>query len=435
MPARAGRFGGALSVLGERDFRWYFFGQATSWIGTGMLPVALSFAIIDRGGDATQVGYVLGSQTGPFVVFLLIGGVVADRLSRRLIMVSCDLVRAAAQLSLGIALLVAHPPIVVFFVLEAIVGTATAFFAPSVTGLMPQLASAEHLQQGNGLNAVTMWSGNLLGPALSGVSVLSFGAGWAILVDGMTYLVSALCLSHLHVGRVRSVAPARFFAELRHGWNDFRSRTWLWVVVLQFSFIHLLVVGPFLVLGAVEAHLHYGGAGAWSVILVAQGAGSLAGALSTFRLHPKRPLVTSEIACLGLMMPLLAFAFHAPLILVCVGAFFAGAGFGILGPLWDTTLQREIPTELLSRVSAYDIFGSVALLPVGAILAGPIAALLGLRTTLLIASVFVFTSCVATACVPGVYKVRGTALRRRSGEGNDGNGARSVGVLESETLT
>jgi MFS family permease len=405
------RLGRRFGVFEERDFRWFFFGQATSWIGTGMLPVALSFAIINRGGDATQVGFVLGAQTAPFVVFLLVGGVVADRLSRRLIMVSCDLVRAAAQLSLGIGLLTMHPSIVVFLILEAIVGSATAFFAPSVTGLMPQLASAEHLQQGNGLNAVTMWSGNLFGPALSGVIVLSFGAGWAILADGATYLISAICLSRLHVGRIRSDTGSGFFTQLVHGWNDFRSRTWLWVVVVQFSFLHLLVVGPFLVLGAIEAHLHYGGAGAWSVVLVAQGAGSLAGALLTFRLRPKRPLVVSELACLGWAMPLAAFALGAPLGIVGAGAFFAGAGFGILGPLWDTTLQSEIPKELLSRVSAYDIFGSFALLPVGAILAGPMSSILGVRSTLLIGAGFVLVSCISTACVPGVAGLRGAGYK------------------------
>ena len=403
--------GGIFGVFQERDFRWFFLGQATSWIGTGMLPVALSFAIINRGGNATQVGFVLGAQTAPFVVFLLVGGVVADRLSRRLIMVSCDLIRAAAQLGLGIELITMHPSIVLFLVLEAIVGSATAFFAPSVTGLMPQLVSTQHLQQGNGLNAVTMWSGNLFGPAVSGIIVISVGAGWAITADGATYLISALCMSRLHVGRVRSETESGFFSQLRHGWNDFRSRTWLWAVVAQFSFMHLLAVGPFMVLGAIEAHLHYGGAGAWSVVLVAQGAGSLAGAILTFRLRPKRPLVVSELACLGWALPLIAFALRAPLGIVGVGAFFAGAGFGILGPLWDTTLQSEIPKELLSRVSAYDIFGSIALLPVGAIIAGPMSSIFGVRSTLLVGAGFVVVSCISTACVPGVFGLRGASYK------------------------
>ena len=252
-----------LGALREPDFRRYFAGRVTSFVGTGMVPVALSFAVLEEGRSTSDVGVVLGAGALPMVLFLLLGGVVADRLGRRGVMMASDLVRALAQGALAAWLLTGRPPLWAFVLAELTVGAATAFFTPAMTGFIPEIARRERLQQANSLNAMAMWSGNLVGPAVAGVIVAGAGAGWAIGADAVTYLLSAACLA-----RVRSTPPSpspspreSVASSLRAGWRDFWSRSWLWAIVIQFAFFHLLVYAPFLVLGAVVAKSSLGGAG------------------------------------------------------------------------------------------------------------------------------------------------------------------------------
>src|SRR5579862_4228267 len=235
-------------ALRQRDFRLFFAGQATSQIGTGMLPVALSFAVLNRHGSAGDVGFVLGAETLPLVLFLLVAGVVADRADRRVVMVLADVTRAGAQGGLAAWLLVGHPPLWGFLVLEAVVGTGLAFFTPAMTGLIPEVTPPQFLHQANALNGVAQWGGALVGPGLAGLLVAAAGPGWAVAVDAATYCVSGACLARLHLRPARRTPTGDFLAQLTGGWRAFRERTWLWAIVTQFSFFGLLVFPPFFVL-------------------------------------------------------------------------------------------------------------------------------------------------------------------------------------------
>jgi MFS family permease len=376
------RSGRRVEVLAERDFRLYFFGQLTSFIGTGMLPVALSFAVLARGGSAGEVGLVLGASTLPLVLLLLVGGVVADRYDRRMVMVAADALRAVAQGVLAVWILVGQPPLWGFLLCEAVLGVGWAFFQPAMTGLTPKVAKGEHLLQGNALLGMADWTGFLVGPALAGVIVAASGPGWAVAADAASYLVSVVCLAAMRV-RAREAPTSETFARrLAGGWRAFRERTWLWAIVGQFSLFGLVVFPPFFVLGAVVAKESLGGALAWGVILASQGAGSVVGGLLVLRSQPRKPLFVAEAAML-LWAPLLAsLALRAPVWVVGVFAFGAGLSFGVFGPLWDTTMQRELPPEVLSRASAYDWFGSFAFLPVGYAIVGVVSDRIGVNGTL-----------------------------------------------------
>jgi len=390
------------AALRDPDFRLYFVGRLTSFIGTGMVPVALSFAVLGEGRSTSDVGFVLGAETVPMVIFLLVGGVVADRMGRRRVMIASDLIRAAAQGGLAGWLLLGRPPLWGFLAIEAIVGAATAFFTPAMTGLVPEVAVPEHLQQANSFNAMAMWSGNLLGPAMAGVIVAGAGAGWAIGADALTYLVSALCLAMLRSRQHESRQRQSTLTDLRAGWRDFWSRTWLWTIVIQFAFFHLLVYSPFLVLGAARAKSSLGGAGAWGAVLAANGVGGVVTGIVMLRVRPRHPLVVAELAMIGWVLPLVALAARAPVVVVAGAALIAGAGAGVFGPLWDTTMQRQVPSDLLSRVSAYDYFGSILFLPLGYAIAGPIAGQLGTTTTLCFGAAVFSSSILALVLVPGV---------------------------------
>ncbi|MDE3074218.1 MAG: MFS transporter [Chloroflexota bacterium] len=399
------RFG----VLRERNFRLFFAGYLTSIVGTGMVPVALTFAVLNQGGGASDVGYVLAAQTAPLVAFLLVGGVIADRVPRRAVMMTADLARCASEGVLAALLVTGHPPLWAFMGLAAVLGAGSAFYNPALTGLIPEISSSARLQDANALRNVAVSAGQVVGPVAAGLIVAVAGAGWAIAVDAATYAVSAACLSRLRVPLLQLGPPESFLAQLASGWREFRSRTWLWVIVTQFAFFHVIVYAPFIVLGAVTAKTALGGAAAWGTILAAQGIGSVVGALATLRMRPARPLVVGMMGTCGFAAPIALLAAKAPTSAIAVAGFVGGFGLAVFTTLWQTTIQREIPAPVLSRVSAYDWFGSVAFFPLGYAVAGPLAASLGIAPTLWLAAGWLVVSSGCVLAVPSVARLRWNA--------------------------
>jgi MFS family permease len=371
-----------------------------------MVPVALTFAVLDQGDGTAAVGYVLGAETVPLVALLLLGGVVADRFPRRASMLGADLVRFASEGLLAILLLTGSPPLWIVMVLAAVLGAGQAFFNPAMTGLMPEMVNAGRLQQANALRGVASSTGQVLGPGLAGIIVAAGGAGWAIAIDSVTYAVSAACLLRLNIPPRPPARPSSMLAQLAGGWHEFRSRTWLWAIVAQFATFNAVCFAPFMVLGAVTARDRLGGAGSWGAILAALGAGSILGGLISVRLHARRPLVTATLGAALFAVPLALIALPAATSLIAVAAAVAGAGLSIFGTLWETTLQREVPGEALSRVSAYDWFGSAAFVPLGYLIAAPIASLLGTRTTLMSAAAWAAGSCAIVLTLPSIRNRR-----------------------------
>jgi MFS family permease len=394
-----------LGALTERNFRLYFSGQTASEVGSGMAPVAITFAVLAH-GSASDLGLVAAAGLVPVVVLLLVGGVVSDRLSRRIVMLSSDVVRTVAQVGLGAWILLGHPPLWGFMALAAIVGAAQAFFAPATLGLVPEVVSADRLQQANALTGISQSAAQVIGPTLAGVIVAVSSPGWAVLIDGMTYAVSVVTLWLLAIAWVPRTSTDSFLAQLRQGWTEFWARTWLWVIVVEFSLVNVLIFAPIFVLGPVIAKQSLGGATAWGVILGAQALGAVLGGLMMLRWRPTRPMLVATVVTLAWAWPMLALAFVASVWVIALGALVAGVGLAIFGTLWNTTLQREVPEELLSRVSAYDWFGSLAFLPIGLALVGPIEQAIGVRTTIVGATIAFVGLVAATLCVPSVTQLR-----------------------------
>ncbi len=406
MSRRRGTGRRELGVLAERNFRLFFLGYTTSLVGAGMVAVALTFAVLEKGRSTADVGYVLAAETVPLVVLLLAGGVVADRLSRKTVMISADVVRCGSELLLAALVLTGSPPLWVFMVLAGVIGAGQAFFNPALTGLLPLVASPGRLQQANALKGVATSTGQIVGPALAGLIVAAGGAGWAIAIDGATYAVSALCLARLRLPPRPIPARESFLGQLRTGWREFSSRTWLWVIVAQFGLFHLLVYAPFMVLGAVVANRTLGGATAWGLILTAQGVGSIVGGLAVLRVRPRRPLVAATIGTFAFAGPVALLAVQAPTGWVAAAAAVSGIGLAVFGTLWDTTLQQHVPVAALSRVSAYDWLGSVALVPLGYALAGPLASRFGVGGTLWLAAGWTVLGSAVVLAVPSVRRLR-----------------------------
>lgn len=376
-----------LDVLRRRDFRLVFGASLVSVLGDGVLTVALTFAVLDLTGSATDLGIVLACETVALVAALLIGGVVADRAGRRTVMIAADLVRLAGQAAIGALLVAGDATIAEIAVSQLLIGAAGGFFTPASSGLLPLLAG-ERLQQANALRGMAMSAGRIAGPAIAGVLVVTAGPGWAVLIDAASYGVSALLLARVR----RDHAPApddvtagtrpSFLTDLRQGFDEVRSRTWVWSIVVVFAFTNA-IGAAFPVLGALVAKRDLGGAGAWAAILAFRAAGSLLAGATLLRLSPRRPLLVAVEVGMISALPLFLLAIPAPLVVIMLAGLVSGVCGMTFNTLWETTLQRHIPPEARSRVSAYDWFGSAALTPLGLVVMGPLAAAVGVSAALL----------------------------------------------------
>jgi MFS family permease len=368
--------------LREREFRLLFTGGTISLVGSAIAPVALAFAVLDLTGSKTDLGLILACREIPLLLFLLVGGIWADRLPRNRVMVGANVLSALSQAVAATLLITGGAQIWHLAALASVNGAASAFFFPASAGVVPQTVPAPILQQANALIALAMNSAMIGGAAVAGFLVAAFGPGWAIAVDAGTYLLGASFVALMRLPAIEPDESPRFLSDLAVGWREFRSRTWLWVIVLQFSLLLMVTMGAFSVLGPVVADEELGGAKAWGAILTAEAAGLVAGGLLGLRFRPRRMLVAATLGILLMPAPLVALGFPLGVPAIAAVAFAAGIGSEIFGLLWHTAMQQEIPADKLSRVYSYDALGSIGLVPIGYALAGPIADAIGVRATL-----------------------------------------------------
>ena len=373
-----------------------------------MAPIALAFAVLELTGSKSDLGFVLAARSAPQIAFLLIAGIWADRLQRNLVMVVSSVASMASQGLVAALLLTGHAQLWHLIAISALNGTSSAFFFPASAGIVPQTVPPVMIQQANAVLRLALNSSLVVGAAIGGAIVAGAGPGWAIAIDAATFGAAALFTGAMRLPPVERTETPNMLTELAEGWQAFRSRTWLWAIVLQFSVVNSMQSGAFFVLGPVQSEHHYGGAGAWGAILACESAGLILGGLTMLRFRPQRPLLVATFGVLALAPPVALLGPPAPATVVAAAAFAMGFGIEIFAVCWDTTMQQQIPGHMLSRVYAYDMLGSVALIPVGFAVSGPIADAIGTRGALYGAAALVV---IATLPVLAVREVR--ELRRR----------------------
>lgn len=394
-----------LGALGERQFQLLYAGQVVSVLGDGLLGVTLAFAVLGISDSASDLGLVLAAKSVPLVAFLLVGGVLADRLPRRAVLLGSDLVRAGVQALLAVLLLTGRAEIWHLVVLQAVYGLATAAFYPAWTALMPAVVSPANLQSANGWYAMTRAAGMVAGPVIAGVLLVTVGPGWAIAIDAGTFAVSAFFLALMRVPR-RVPAPRRsFLVELREGWTEFVRRTWVWATVAA-SCVASGLFSIYSVLGPLVSARELGGPGPWAAMVAAAGAGAVVGGAVALRLRVERPLLVGSVTCLAFSFGPLALAAGIPVPLLVVASFLAGVGLLIFNTLYETMLQRHIPADRLGRVTSYDWFGSLAAAPLGYALAAPLANLVGVSAALWIVGLGALTVLGSIIANPSVRSLR-----------------------------
>jgi MFS family permease len=391
-------------ALSERPFRLLWLGQTTSAIGDVMVGVALAFAVFEIGGGAGGLGLVLASLTVGRLIFVLVGGVWADRLPRRLVMLTCDAIRAVVQAFVAVALLTGAAEIWMLAVTSFVFGAASAFFLPAATGLVPQTISTGRLQQANALLALSRSSVQVVGPAVSGLIVATAAPGWVFAIDALTFVASAAFLSVLPIAATERPERRPFLHELAEGGRAAWSQGWM-RAGLSLTAVTVVGISIFLVLGPVISNRDLDGATSWGIILAAGAIGGILGGTVALRTQPNRPLVGAFAAWSLSALPALALLPPLPTaaIAVAYGVFQAGVAFG--NNQFDTVLQREIPGHLLSRVDSFAWLVALGLTPAGQALAGPASEAFGTDGVLIAAAVLVVASCAFGIAAPSVRAI------------------------------
>jgi MFS family permease len=389
------------NALRERNVRLLVASGAADALGNNMAAVALAFAVLQIGSTA-DLGYVFLAREIPMVILLLAGGVWADRVSRKALLVFGDLATGSAQAATALLFLTHDATVWRVAVLQTVFGAAGAFTRPASTGLIAQAVTHAHLQEANALLDLSRSTLRVLGPALGGLIVVAANPGWALAVDAATFFVTAALQLQLQIRPTERAARTRMLHELREGWAEFVGRTWLWTMVASFGLFQLTMFPALLVLGPSVAKSHLGGAGAWGLILAFQGVGSIFGGLSALRFQPRRPLVVATLLCVPVALLLALLGAAAPVPVLCAAGLFASWGLTCGDIIWFTTFQLHVPDQLMSRLSSFDWFGSVALNPLGYALVGPLSNVLGIATTLYVAAALNAVISVTVAATPAI---------------------------------
>jgi MFS family permease len=396
----------------EPQFRRLFAGMSLSAFGDRITFVALPFAVLSIGGGAAEVGIVAAAASVPFIVFTIAGGVVADRVRRHRLMLLTDLVRLVTQAIAATLLISGHAEVWHLAALFAVFGTADAFFSPAVTGLLPLTVAPHHLQAAGGLRSLVMSTGMVLGPAAAGVLIAVAGPGYALAVDAATFAASAAALATLHPREPEPADPgavppeANFLRELREGFAEVRSRSWVWSGLIGIAVYHVVVLPAVFVLGPVLAQQEYGGASDWVMVTIGFGVGSIVGDLVVIRLRLARPLFIGTCALIVASCQAVVIGSGLPIEAIAALEAVAGAAVSMYFTLWELSLQQHIPEGSLSRVSGFDYTVSSGLMPVGLALAGPASAAFGMHATLHGMTFIAVPVALALLAVPAVRALR-----------------------------
>jgi len=375
-----------LAPLRHAPFRFLLAGRTVNSLGNAIAPVALAFAVLDLTGSPSDLGLVVGARMLANVLFVLFGGALADRMPKHRLMVGSSIAAAVTQGAVAALVLSGTATIPLLIALSAVNGIAGALALPASASILPQLIPAEIRQQAIALSRLSFNGAYIVGAPLGGVIVASLGPGWGIGVDAVAFLLSAVAFALLRLPTgIRPASGAdrsSIFSDLRTGWSEFRSRTWLWVVVTGFAVINAALSGGMSVLGPVVADDTVGRR-AWGLVLAAQTVGMVLGALVAMRVTVGR-LLFFGVGCVAFeVFPMLALGIAPHLGLLLAAAFLAGLAIEQFSVAWETTMQEHVPADRLARVYSYDMVGSFVAIPVGQVAAGPIAQAVGVEPTLI----------------------------------------------------
>ena len=433
-------------VLAIRDFRLLLVDRLLAPFSTGFSLVGVSFAVLKVTGSTADLSYVIAAQTAPMLVFSLVSGVFADRFRPQRVIIAGNLAVVVGEGVFGLLMLVSgHPPLWSMICLEAVNGIGGAVFYPASQALLPRLVPDAQLQEGSSISRLAMNMGQMTGAAAGGLLVALAGPGWALTLCALGMSGTVPLMMAVQGGRrprqVSQDERPSMVAELSEGWGEFRKHTWLWATVIQYCLVMMAWNGAFMVLGPVVARAHLGGAAAWGAISAAEALGLILGGLISLRYTPRKPMLF--VVCTGGTFALspLMLGLVAPLPVICLTAFSLGTLGEVMMVQWTVAMATRIPPDKLARVSSYDAFGSLAAMPLGALVAGPLAASIGVPATQFAAAAVIAVASAFTLIPRDIWTIRsddvvpgGSGAAGRAAEELAAYGAVASGAIASGAI-
>ncbi len=378
--------------LRHAPYRWLLTGVTVNSLGNGIAPIALAFAVLDLGGDASELGLVVGLYALADVGAVLFGGVLGDRLPRTVMMQGSSMFAAVAQAVVAASLIGGWSSIPLLAGLGMVNGALGALGGPSSQAITQQTVPAALLRTAITWRRIGQNVAVIVGSGAAGLLVAGAGTGWALAVDAFTFAFAAVCFGLVRVEAL--VVPAErgsMLADVREGFAEVMRHTWLWLLILQALLYHLFYGGAQGVLGPIVVGDSLGRP-AWGWALSSMMVGFVVGGLVTLRWKPRRALyVGTWFLGLTAAFPI-AMALSDSLTVVLVGAFLHGFGLEIFSVGWDLSIQEQVAPDKLARVYSFDMIGSFIARPVGLALTGPVAQLVGFRTWLLVVGAVIVVS-------------------------------------------
>ncbi|MBW8764210.1 MAG: MFS transporter [Microbacterium sp.] len=394
-----------LAAMRDTGFRWFFLSRAITMIAGSMSSIALAFAVLGIDNASESLAIVLTVFTLSNVVFLIFGGVVADRLPRALVIQSCYVIDILSIGTTAALLFSGTATIPLLAALSAVNGAASAFVMPAMQGIIPQLTTPEHLQQANAMLSFVRSATTIGGPIIAGALVASAGPAWVMVIQAGAWIVAIVLLALV---KLPAPDPSRssFFRDLRTGWHEFWSRTWMWSICLAFMVMNAIHIGAWGVAGPFIAKNDPRlGITGWGWVLSAEGAGILLMTLVMMWLPLRRPLRWGMLAVSALAIPLAVMGLYPQALIVAIAAFVAGAGVEVFNTGWNVTEMEQIPGDKLSRVASYDMLASFVAMPLGTLAFGWLIGHVDV-SSLLIGSAIVYAAiALGTMLVPSVWRM------------------------------
>lgn len=386
-------------------FRNLFAARFLTVLGNGIAPIALAFAVLDIGGSVSDLGVVVASRSIFNVLFLLLGGVLADRYSRSRVLVSSSLVAAVSQAIVAWSVLDGSATVIGLALLGALNGAAAGIALPASSALIPQTVPAQKLREANAFLQAGIYGGTVIGASLGGILISYVGPGWGLAIDALGFAAAAPLYSLIRVTRLDAgTSQSNILQDLKEGWKEFASRAWVWAIVVQFTIINAAFSGVMMVLGPVIADASFGRAH-WGMIIASQSVGLIVGSSLALRWRPRRDLFIGVMLMSFCALPIFMLSQLAATSWLMAAFFMAGVTFGLFGVAWAQSLQTHIPPEKLARVYAYDAVGSFVAIPFGELIAGPLAIQYGTSNVLLVSAVAVVIATAGACLVPAIRRL------------------------------
>jgi MFS family permease len=395
-----------LAAMQDRNFRWFFLARAITMIAGSMSSIALAFAVLEIDNDARSLSFVLAAFTVSNIVFVLFGGVIADRLPRALIIQACYVVDILSIGTIAALLFTGNATIPLLVVLSIVNGASTAFVLPAMQGIIPQLTTPEHLQQANAMLSFVRSAVTIGGPIIAGILVATAGPAWAMVVQAVGWVIAIPVLALVKLPPPSHAGGTTMFHDLRIGWREFWSRPWLWTIVLAFMLMNAIHVGAWGVVGPyIAKNNDLLGITGWGWVVSAEGAGVLLMTLLLMWFPLRRPLRYGMIGMAAFAIPVTILGLHPAIVLLAMAAFIAGAGAEVFSTGWNLAMMENIPGEKLSRVSSYDMLGSFVVMPIGTLIYGWLITHADPGTVLVTSGAIYAVIALITLLVPSVWRM------------------------------